>query len=147
MAQQQFNPTPDLTTHSEARALFNANFQDAEDRLNALETSIDLKSKQTSAASSGGLLSIDASEAYVHAVTLTEDVVDFSITNFVTGDGGSLVIRQDDAGGWGIDFGDYKIVGGYADIITGITPSGVGGCYVNWYNDGIDLTISVNTPF
>ena len=166
MAQQQFNPTPDVTTHSDARTLFNVNFQDAEDRLASLEginienrifsaeqdilnlsASGDYKLKIIGISSSAGVLNLDASEAYAHAITLDEDVVNFSIQNSDSGEGGSLIVRQDDAGGWAIDFGEAQIIDGFSDSITGIAPSGSGACFVTWFDDGIDLTIAIGAPY
>jgi hypothetical protein len=148
MALQQFNPTPDVTTHSDARTLFNANFQDAEDRLASLEGSVselnsNVKETITGVSSSNGILEIDTLLAENFTVTLTEDVTGFVLNGSEAGDVGSLIIRQDDTAGWGVD-STYPQVGGWFPSITGISPSGEGAAIMSWFYDGQDYLTALS---
>jgi hypothetical protein len=148
MAQQQFSPVPDVTTHSDATTFFNSNFQDSEDRLTDLESftgsfSDNVRVDITGVESSNGILTIDTTLAYNYSTTLTEQVTGLSLEGEETGRGGSLIIRQDEVGGWGID-NPYPEIGGWFPSISGMAPSGEGVAVMSWFYDGQDYLTSIS---
>jgi hypothetical protein len=143
MAQQQFNPTPDVTTHSDARTIFNANFQDAEDRLAAIEsTNISLQFSQQTITSSAGSLVLDVSSGYNAKTTLTEDA-SLTITGASAGDSGLIIFRQDATGSWNVT-SSSPVLSGILSNISIVTPNEVGVCSVSWYYDGTDYLLYVS---
>ena len=98
MAQQQFNPVPDVTTHSDATTLLNSNFTDAENRLGSLEASLSvvnslqLQYTQQAITSSSGSLVLDVANGYNGEVTLTEDT-SLAITGATAGDSGVIIVN------------------------------------------------------
>jgi len=143
MAQQQFNPVPDVTTHSDAATLLNSNFTDAENRLSALETNnVSARFTQQSLTSSAGTLTLDVSSGFNASVTLTEDVI-LNITGASAGDSGNILIKQDATGGWAFN-GAYRVVSGIIGYISAITINEVGICFVTWYFDGAEYSLFVS---
>ena len=148
MAQQQFNPTADVTTHSDARSLFNSNFSDSENRLSSLEASASqldgliLQYTQQNLSSSGGVLSIDVSQGYNCKTTLTENTT-LSLLGATAGDAGVVIIRQDATGGWGFT-SSHTVLSGLLENIQNVSINGVGICSVSWYYDGAEYVIYVS---
>ena len=140
MAQQQFNPVPDVTTHSDARTLLNSNFTDSENRLTSLEASLslvnslELQYTQQDLTSVSGAVLLDVSNGFNGKITLTEDT-DFSITGASAGDAGLIIIRQDLTGGWNLT-SNYRLLSGNLVLFSTLTLDGVGASSLSWYFDG-----------
>lgn len=143
MAQLPFNPTPDVTTHSDARTLFNANFQDAEDRLSSIEsTNIAVQFEQQTISSVGGALNLDVSSGYNAKTTLTEDTV-LTISGATAGDAGVIIFRQDATGGWNVTTSHVQLSGDLS-VIASVSINEVGIGSVNWYFDGTDYILQTS---
>lgn len=148
MAQQQFNPVPDVTTHSDARTLFNSNFTDSENRLTSLEASlsalnsIQLQFTQQTITSLSGNLVLDVASGYNATTTLTEDSV-LTITGATSGDSGVIIIRQDVTGGWNLN-SIYLSLSGLLTSVASLTANEVGVGAVSWYFDGSDYFLFIS---
>jgi len=148
MAQQQFNPVPDVTTHSDATTLLNSNFTDAENRLASLEASLSalnslqLQFTQQTITSLSGNLVLDVASGYNAATTLTEDSV-LTITGATSGDSGVIIIRQDVTGGWNLN-SIYLSLSGLLTSVASLTANEVGVGAVSWYFDGSDYFLFIS---
>ena len=136
MAQQQFNPTPDVTTHADAATLLNSNFTDAENRLGSLEASLSvvnslqLQYTQQAITSSSGSLVLDVTNGYNGEVTLTEDT-SLAITGATAGDSGVIIVKQDATGGWNMT-STYTSLSGILANVAELTVNEVGVCSISW---------------
>lgn len=145
MAQQQFNPVPDVTTHSDARTLINSNFTDAENRLSALEGSdYSLQFVQQSLTSSAGILTLDVSNGHNGVVTLTEDVDLVLSGSPQAGSDGIIIVKQDATGEWAMTSTGNTVLGGGFINVENVTANGVGACSVSWYYDGSDFYLYIS---
>jgi len=148
MAQQQFNPVPDVTTHSDARTLLNSNFTDSENRLTSLEASLSvvnslqLQFTQQTITSSSGSLVLDVANGYNGEVTLTEDTA-LAITGASSGDSGVIVVKQDATGGWNMT-STYTSLSGILANVAELTVNEVGVCSVSWYFNGSEYFLFVS---
>ena len=148
MAQQQFNPVPDVTTHSDATTLLNSNFTDAENRLASLEASLSalnslqLQFTQQTITSLSGNLVLDVASGHNAATTLTEDSV-LTITGATSGDSGVIIIRQDVTGGWNLN-SIYLSLSGLLTSVASLTANEVGVGAVSWYFDGSDYFLFIS---
>lgn len=130
-----FNPTPNVSTHSDARTHFNNNFADAESRVSGIEA-LNLVNKfvQQDLTSVSGAVLLDVSNGFNGKITLTEDT-DFSITGASAGDAGIIIVKQDLTGGWEFT-SNYRLLSGSLLIISAILLDEVGASSVSWYFDG-----------
>ena len=137
MSQTPFAPTPNVTTHSDARAVFNANFSDSETRLSALEN---IYTQQT-LSSSGNTTTLDISSGYNATIVMTENT-NLVISGASAGDAGIITVRQDSTGSWSMTT-SYKILSGSIANIVNIVPT-TGICSLSWYYDGTEYILYVS---
>ena len=137
MSQTPFAPTPNVTTHSDARAVFNANFSDSETRLSALENIY----KQQTLSSSGNTTTLDISSGYNATIVMTENT-NLVISGASAGDAGIITVRQDSTGSWSMTT-SYKILSGSIANIVNIVPT-TGICSLSWYYDGTEYILYVS---
>jgi len=148
MAQQQFNPTTDVTTHADAATLLNSNFTDAENRLGSLEASLSvvnslqLQYTQQAITSSSGSLVLDVTNGYNGEVTLTEDT-SLAITGATAGDSGVIIVKQDATGGWNMT-STYTSLSGILANVAELTVNEVGVCSISWYFNGSEYFLFVS---
>jgi hypothetical protein len=148
MAQQQFNPVPDVTTHADARSILNSNFTDSENRLASLEASLSvvnslqLQYTQQTLTSSSGSVILDVANGYNGEIILTEDT-NLTITGATAGSGGVIIVKQDLTGGWNMTSTYVRLSGILANIID-LTVNEIGVCSVSWYFNGSDYFLFVS---
>ena len=138
-----FIPVPNESTHSDVRVHFNNNFSDAESRVSVLESlGLAFQYAQQEPSSAAGSLVFDVSNGYNGKITLTE-TTSLSFTGASAGDSGVLMIRQDAAGGWGINT-TYKIFSGQIGDVNTVTANGGAVISISWYFDGTEYLLWVS---
>ncbi len=137
MSQIPFAPTPNVTTHSDARAAFNANFSDSETRLSALEN---IYTQQT-LSSSGNTTTLDISSGYNATMVMTENT-NLVISGASAGDAGIITIRQDSTGSWSMTTSNKVLSGSIATIVNIVPTTGI--CSLSWYYDGTEYILYVS---
>jgi hypothetical protein len=141
MAQTNFSPTPNVSTHADATAVINDNANDAESRL----VSIEAKFTQQTITSSSGILGLNTDDGNHAIVTLTENISDFAISNASAGDNGLIVVRQDGTGGWTFAT-SHEVAGGFISDISTVTINSVGYITISWYFDGSNYYLFISEP-
>lgn len=138
-----FNPTPNVSTHSDARTHFNNNFADAESRISSIEVlNLNKQYGFQEVSSSGGSLVFDVSNNYNGKTILTEDTA-FSITGATAGDSGIIIFRQDQFGGWDLSI-TYKILSGNDNVFPLIPINGAGVVSLSWFFDGTEYFVYIS---